>query len=344
MLAVLDATVRFSDQLALDAVSLSVADGEVVAVLGPSGSGKTTLLRAVAGLQALDSGSITWDGADLAGVPTHRRNFCLMFQDFALFPHLDVAGNVAFGLRMQGVPAEERTRRTTEALERVELPGFEGRPIATLSGGETQRVALARALAPGPRMLLLDEPLGSLDRALRERLSAELRTLLKNLETTALYVTHDQAEAFALADRVVVLDRGRVLQIGTPEAVWSQPASEAVARFLGLHNLLPATVEGPWATTPIGVVPAPENTHDGPVRLVIRPEAFSIDHRGTVEGTVRSRLFRGTDYLVCVDAGGAVIEALLRDSPDPGAKVRLAVDPGGVSVLQPPRATRREPT
>ncbi len=336
MLAVLDVTVRFSETSALDAVSFSVADGEVLAVLGPSGSGKTTLLRAVAGLQPLDSGRITWDGGDLSGVPTHRRNFGLMFQDFALFPHLDVAGNVAFGLRMQGVPPKERRRTTTEALERVELPGFENRTIATLSGGEAQRVALARALAPGPRMLLLDEPLGSLDRALRERLSVELRTLLERLQITALYVTHDQTEAFTLADRVAVLNRGSILQIGTAEGVWSQPASETVARFLGLRNLLPGSIEGSWAATAIGAVPAPRGANDGPARLIVRPEAFSIDDRGTIEGVVRSRLFRGTDYLVEIEAGGTVIEALLRRAPEPGSKVRLAVEPGGVSALAAP--------
>jgi thiamine transport system ATP-binding protein len=185
MLSALDLTVRFGETTALDEVSLSVADGEVVAVLGASGSGKTTLLRAIAGLQALDTGRLVWDGQDLADVPPHRRGFGLMFQDFALFPHLDVGRNVEFGLRMQGVPAAERRRRVNEALERVELPGFEQRPPATLSGGQAQRVALARALAPGPRMLLLDEPLGSLDRALRERLTGELAALLATLGITS---------------------------------------------------------------------------------------------------------------------------------------------------------------
>ncbi len=334
MLAVLTANVRFSETVALDDVSISVADGEVVAVLGPSGSGKTTLLRAVAGLQPLHTGSVTWNGEDLTTVPTHQRNFGLMFQDFALFPHLDVAGNVAFGLRMQGVPAEQRRRRTAEALERVELRGFEKRRMGTLSGGEAQRVALARALAPGPRMLLLDEPLGSLDRALRERLSIELRSLLTRLGITALYVTHDQTEAFTLADRVAVLDKGSILQIGTAEGVWTRPANETVARFLGQQNLVPGTIEGGWATTPLGVIPAPRDAAEGPARLVIRPEALSVDPRGPIEGVLRSRLFRGTDYLVEIETGDIVIEALLRGAPKPGTTIRLAVEPGGVTVLR----------
>ncbi len=189
MLSVEGVVVRYGEVAALAGLDLEVADGEVVALLGPSGSGKSTLLRVVAGLVAPDAGSVTWDGQDLAGVPPHRRGFGLMFQDYALFPHLDVGGNVAFGLRMQG---PVRPGRVAEVLEMVGLPGYEDRAVGTLSGGEAQRVALARALAPEPRMLMLDEPVGSLDRVLRERLVIELRELLVRLRMTALYVTHDQ--------------------------------------------------------------------------------------------------------------------------------------------------------
>jgi len=206
MLQVLEATVRFGEDAAVDGVDLSVADGEVLALLGPSGSGKTTLLRAVAGLQELHGGRVLWNGDDLSRVPPHRRDFGLVFQDFALFPHLDVGHNVGFGLKMQGVDPTGRGRRVSEALRQVELEGFERRRVATLSGGQQQRVALARALAAGPRMLLLDEPLGSLDRALRERLTEDLRSLLSQPGITALYVTHDQSEAFAVADRVAIID------------------------------------------------------------------------------------------------------------------------------------------
>jgi thiamine transport system ATP-binding protein len=336
MLEVQGATVRFGGLTALDHLTLAVGDGEVVAVLGPSGSGKTTLLRAVAGLQTLDEGRIQWDGSDLTAVPPHRRGFGLVFQDFALFPHLDVGRNVEFGLRMQGIGPGERRRRVTDALERVELAGLERRPVATLSGGQAQRVALARSLAPGPRMLLLDEPLGSLDRSLRERLTGELRRLLDRLQVTALYVTHDQEEAFGLADRVVVVDEGRALQIGTPEEVWSAPAGERVARFLGLHNVLEAVVEGERAQTPAGLILVPRGTAPGPALLVVRPAAFHVDPCGEIEGVVGSRVFRGNDYSVEVEAGGTVIEAILPRAPRVGERVRLRVDPEGVSPLDTP--------
>jgi thiamine transport system ATP-binding protein len=335
MLEVQGATVRFGALGALEDLDLAVADGEVVAVLGASGSGKTTLLRAVAGLQALDAGRILWDGADLAGVPPHRRGFGLVFQDFALFPHLDVGRNVEFGLRMQGLPAAERHRAAAAALERVELPGMERRKVGTLSGGQAQRVALARALAPGPRLLLFDEPLGSLDRALRERLTGELRRLLEGLGVTALYVTHDQEEAFGLADRVMILEGGRALQVGTPEEVWSAPAGEQVARFLGLRNIVDARVEGSFGHTPAGPIPVPSGIPDGAARLVIRPGAFRLDPEGTVAGTVRSRSFRGDGYLVEVEAGSIVLEAHLPQAPPPGQPLRLGVDPAGVSACRP---------
>lgn len=223
MLAVETATVRFGGRTALDAVDLEVADHEIVCVLGPSGSGKSTLLRAVAGLQPLDGGRVLLDGEDQAPLPVHRRGLGLMFQDHQLFPHRDAGANVAFGLRMHGVPRAERDRRADELLDLVGLPGAGRRAVTALSGGEQQRVALARALAPRPRLLMLDEPLGQLDRSLRERLVVELRTLFGRLGTTVLAVTHDQGEAFALADRVVVMRDGRIAQAGTPWRSGSSP-------------------------------------------------------------------------------------------------------------------------
>lgn len=223
MLAVESATVRFGKRTALDAVDLEVADHEIVCVLGPSGSGKSTLLRAVAGLQPLDGGRVYLDGADQTALPVHRRGLGLMFQDHQLFPHRDVGANVAFGLKTHGVPRAERDRRAGELLDLVGLPGAGRRAVAALSGGEQQRVALARALAPRPKLLMLDEPLGQLDRSLRERLVVELRTLFGRLGTTVLAVTHDQGEAFALADRVVVMRDGRIAQAGTPWRSGSGP-------------------------------------------------------------------------------------------------------------------------
>jgi ABC-type Fe3+/spermidine/putrescine transport system ATPase subunit len=234
MLAIRSATKRFNGSTALDRVTLSAASGETLAILGPSGAGKTTLLRAVAGLEELDAGSIEWDGKDLASVPPHKRNFGLMFQDYALFPHLDVAGNVSFGLRMLGWESSDIERRLDEVLRLVGLEGFRTRDVADLSGGEAQRVALARTLAPSPRLLMLDEPLGSLDRGLRLRLGADLAEIFDDLDLPVLFVTHDQEEAFGLADRVAILNQGRVEQIDTPARLTEYPINAWVAEFLGV--------------------------------------------------------------------------------------------------------------
>ena len=242
-----DIVVRFGETRALDGATLEVGAGEVVALLGPSGSGKSTLLRVVAGLQRLDEGRVLVDGVDASATPPHRRGIGVVFQDHALFPHRDVFGNVAFGLRMRGDSHEAMERRVGELLELVGLGGFERRSIATLSGGERQRIALARALAPEPRVLLLDEPLASLDRRLRDRLLEDLDRIFETLAVTALYITHDLREAFALGDRVAILMQGRIVQTGTPDEVWARPASEEVARFLGLTNVRDGVVVRPEA-------------------------------------------------------------------------------------------------
>ena len=226
---------------AVDDVSFDIAPGEVLALLGPSGCGKSSLLRAVAGLEPSAAGTITWDGIDLAGVPVHRRGFGLMFQDGQLFPHRDVAGNVEFGLRMARLDRGSRAARVRELLGVVGLAGYEHRSVATLSGGEQQRVALARSLAPSPRLLLLDEPLSALDRALRERLADVLRAALTATGTTALLVTHDHDEAFAVAERVAVMDAGRLLQIAEPAELWRRPATRRVAEFLGYEAFVSPT-------------------------------------------------------------------------------------------------------
>ena len=223
---------------AVDAVDLDVPRGQILALLGASGSGKSSLLRAVAGLEDIAAGTITWDGDDVVPVPVHRRGFGLMFQDGQLFPFRDVAGNIAYGLA--GLPRPERARRVEEVLDVVGLPGYGDRAVTTLSGGQAQRVVLARALAPRPRLLLLDEPLSALDRALREQLATDLRTILKAQGTAALYVTHDQDEAMTVADRVGVMASGRLLRLDTPERLWADPGSARVARFLGFGPLLDA--------------------------------------------------------------------------------------------------------
>lgn len=219
---------------AIDDISLEVRSGEVLAILGPSGSGKSTLLRAIAGLEQLDSGTLSWNGEDITTLPVHKRGFALMFQDGQLFAHRSVAENISYALRIKKVPRARREARVTELLQTVGLAGAGERRVTELSGGEQQRVALARSLAASPKLLLLDEPLSSLDRELRERLGGELRNILKNTHTTALFVTHDQHEAATVADRIAVIMAGRIVQLGTPTELRAHPASPAVARFLGI--------------------------------------------------------------------------------------------------------------
>ncbi|MFJ6404940.1 ABC transporter ATP-binding protein [Streptomyces hydrogenans] len=337
MLTLEGATVRFGERAVLDAVDLAVAEHEIVCVLGPSGSGKSTLLRAVAGLQALDAGRVLLAGADQAGVPVHRRGVGLMFQDHQLFPQRDVAGNVAFGPRMHGVPKDERAGRVEELLDLVGLPGAGRRAVASLSGGEQQRVALARALAPRPRLLMLDEPLGQLDRGLRERLVVELRALFGRLGTTVLAVTHDQGEAFALADRVVVMRDGRIVRSGTPVEVWQRPGSEFVARFLGFENVVPATVSGAVAETAWGRIPVPEGSAQGERTLLVRPAGVRVAAEGGgLACRVESRTFRGHHVTVVLrPADGPPLEAEFapREVPEEGAEVAVVFRAEDVVVL-----------
>jgi thiamine transport system ATP-binding protein len=311
MLRVENVSVVFDGKTALDDASLEVAAGETTTVLGPSGSGKTTLLRVIAGLQSLNSGRVLVDGGDLASVPPHRRDLGLVFQDHALFPHRNVAENVGFGLRIRGDSADAIASRTAELLDLVGLAGFEHRSIGTLSGGEQQRVALARALAPEPRLLLLDEPLGSLDRRLRDRLLDDLARLFDELALTAVYVTHDQTEAFTLGDHVAVMRAGRVVQVATPDALWAAPADEDVARFIGLANVRDGEAVRPEAVT---LRPADSNG-DGVVERAVRT--------GPV---VRLR--------VVLDDGRsleAVVASL--DHPQPGDRVDVLIDRKGIVRL-----------
>lgn len=338
--------VTFDGTPVLSDVSLDVADREVVAILGPSGSGKTTLLRVVAGLQAPTAGRVLVDGRDVTEVPTHRRGVGLMFQDHALFPHRDVAGNVGFGLRMAGAPRASIRARVDEVLELVGLAGFGTRSIDNLSGGERQRVALARALAPRPSLLLLDEPLGSLDRALRDRLLDELAELLRVAGVTVLHVTHDQGEAFATGDRIVVVRQGRVAQVGRPEDLWRRPVDAATARITGPSVAVPVeveadgTVRAPWGR----VVPGSSAVASGPGLLLLRPDEVEVadgpvDHLAGVAGRVVRRSFRGDHVLlhVAVPVGGGEVEVPVVDRHGGAEGVRgevvLALRPGAGAVV-----------
>lgn len=362
LLEVIGVSKSYPNLPVLEEASFTVDDGEIVCLLGPSGCGKTTLLRIVAGLETPDTGTVTFIGEDVQNIPVHRRNFGFMFQDYALFPHKDVAQNVAFGLRMQGLGQAQIAGRVAEMLDLVELQGYERRRVVELSGGEQQRVALARSLAPRPRLLMLDEPLGALDRTLREQLMNELRGILNRVGMTALYVTHDQQEAFAVADRVLIMrarpeqgQGGWIEQEGTPDEVYRHPASEYVARFLGFRNLLPGTVRMRQdggaryrVDTPLGeldVTAAGLDRSPGTqVTVLIRPEAPSLCREGQergenqVEGRLVSASFRGSYYLVETAHAGDVtlvsqISAAEAALPRVGETLSLALDPNAVTLL-----------
>jgi len=308
MLELIDIHKTYEDQPLLTGISFSVEAGETVCLLGASGSGKSTLLRIIAGLERPEIGQVLWGGADLASVPVHLRTFGLVFQDYALFPHLTVAENVAFGLKMKDLPQDEIKLRVTASLEQVNLGGFANRRVSDLSGGEQQRVALARALAPRPRLLMFDEPLGALDRTLKDHLLEELRGILHNSEIPAIYVTHDQEEAFAIADRIVLLHDGQIAQAGTPAEVSAHPVSGWVANFLGLGNVL----EGKWlgrgrVETSLGVLDTAckaEASEGRAVALLIRPERVKLIENGTgLKGRVADVLFQKNGFRVTLENG-----------------------------------------
>jgi ABC-type Fe3+/spermidine/putrescine transport system ATPase subunit len=314
-------TRRFGDQVAVDRVSLTLGRGEIVALLGPSGSGKTTTLRLLAGFEMPDAGRVLVEGADVTRLAPAARRFGMVFQHYALFPHLDVGENVAFGLESLGVSGQELDRRVTQALALVDLVGFERRRIPHLSGGQQQRVAVARALAPEPRVLLLDEPLSNLDPTLRERTRRELRDVIRRVGITTVLVTHEQEEAFDLGDRVAVLRNGRLEQVGTPDELYAAPATPFVARFVGRASelrgrILGRTAEGVRLEVEgcVWTVPAGGDAHPAPdsvVEILLRPEALWLApaDAGGLAATVVERRFAGANALYLVRSEtGTVLE------------------------------------
>ena len=346
-LSVRGLAVTYGDLRAVDGVDLEVAAGEVVALLGASGSGKSSLLRAVAGLEDVAAGQVAWDGRSMVRVPVHKRGFGLMFQDGQLFEHRDVGSNIAYGLT--GLPRAQRGERVREMLALVGLPGFERRRVTTLSGGQAQRVALARALAPAPRLLLLDEPLSALDRALREQLATDVRAILRRGGTTALYVTHDQDEAMTVADRVGVMEAGRLLRLDTPQRLWAEPGSSKVARFLGFD------VVGDLALAPgaLRVVEAAEGEPGEPGERGSSVQAEAPATPATLPATLpatvlASRLRRGqweAEVELDPERLAALAETAGLAGPDEVAGLDGPAEPSGVGAdvaagREPARATR----
>ncbi|HEX8959604.1 MAG TPA: ABC transporter ATP-binding protein [Solirubrobacterales bacterium] len=333
-------TKRFDGLVAVDDLSLELSGGEFFTLLGPSGCGKTTTLRMIAGFERPSAGAIRIAGADVAELPPHRRPTNTVFQSYALFPHLDVTANVAFGLRRKGVAKEEIEGRVRAELDRVGLAAEARRRPAQLSGGQQQRVALARALVNLPKVLLLDEPLGALDLKLRKGLQVELKRIQREVGITFVYVTHDQEEALTMSDRIAVMNRGRVEQVGVPEDVYERPATTFVAGFIGVSNLMPATVSGPGEVRLDSgpVVPAASAGGFSPGErcyAVVRPEKLRVEPLGggaeangrpRVEGIVESSLYLGTSTQIAVDLGEGVRMTVLVPNADEELRQRL---PGG---------------
>ena len=346
-------TKRFHNTFAVDHVDLSVADGKLVCFLGPSGCGKTTLLRMIAGLETPTSGAVMFANRDLTHVPANRRDFGMVFQSLALFPHMTVAENVAYPLRLRGVERGAQKTRVAELLEMIQLPHMTNRPVTQLSGGQRQRVAIARAIASAPRLLLLDEPLSALDAKLREAMQVEIRLLQQRLGITTIMVTHDQREAMTMADEIVVMEKGRIAQIGKPLDIYRDPVNEFVADFIGLGNILPVTLDGPDRIALPGGRTIAVNAASraagmpgaagaaGEIRLLIRPEdvcvrpAASTAGPNVLAGKVSFVRDVGASIEATIDCDGFTLTAATtpRETPD------IAV---GMPVLAelPPHACR----
>jgi len=320
---------HFGDVKAVDSVDLTVAPGEFFAMLGPSGSGKTTCLRLIAGFEQPSSGHIEIFGETAEGVPPYRRNVNTVFQDYALFPHLNILDNVAYGLMVKGVGKQERHRLAEEALDMVKLPGYGARKPGQLSGGQRQRVALARALVNRPRVLLLDEPLGALDLKLREQMQEELKQLQRSLGITFVFVTHDQTEALSMADRVAIFNQGRIVQAGTPEEIYGRPNTRFVADFVGSSNV---------------IAPAHMQALGGQAKWAsLRPEAIRVATDGEtsagpgVQGKVRSTSFLGSATRLHVEAGPTVLNVMVPAGaarPSPGETVTLSWKPDALHYME----------
>ena len=334
-----DLCMAFDDELVLDHINLYINDSEFLTLLGPSGCGKTTTLRIIGGFTTPTSGDVTFDGVRINDVPPHKRQINTVFQKYALFPHLDVFENIAFGLRIAKVPAEEIEERVTEMLGVVSLKGFEHRKITQLSGGQQQRVAIARALVNRPKVLLLDEPLGALDLRLRKDMQIELKRIQQQMGITFIYVTHDQEEALTMSDTIVVMDKGCIQQIGTPEDIYNEPKNAFVADFIGESNILDGIMRADGVVEIFnrkfqcldkGFLP------DEPVDVVIRPEDVDIvpEDQGQLKGTVTSVTFKGVHYDTIVDFRGFKWLIQTTDFSPVGSRIGVKIDPDGFHIMK----------
>ena len=334
-----DLCMAFDDELVLDHINLYINDSEFLTLLGPSGCGKTTTLRIIGGFTTPTSGDVTFDGVRINDVPPHKRQINTVFQKYALFPHLDVFENIAFGLRIAKVPAEEIEERVTEMLGVESLKGFEHRKITQLSGGQQQRVAIARALVNRPKVLLLDEPLGALDLRLRKDMQNELKRIQQQMGITFIYVTHDQEEALTMSDTVVVMDKGRIQQIGTPEDIYNEPKNAFVADFIGESNILNGTMVRDNVVKMYGKeFPCVDGgfAPNEPVDVVIRPEDIDIVpvEQGQLAGTVTNVTFKGMQYDIIVDFRGFKWLIQTTDHSPVGARIGVKIDPDGFHIMK----------
>ena len=333
-----DLCMAFDDELVLDHINLYINDSEFLTLLGPSGCGKTTTLRIIGGFTTPTSGDVTFDGERINDVPPHKRQINTVFQKYALFPHLDVFENIAFGLRIAKVPEDEIRQRVGEMLEVVSLKGFDRRRVDQLSGGQQQRVAIARALVNRPKVLLLDEPLGALDLRLRKDMQNELKRIQQQMGITFIYVTHDQEEALTMSDTVVVMDKGRIQQIGTPEDIYNEPKNAFVADFIGESNILNGVMVRDKVVKMYGKefpcvdVGFAENE---PVDVVIRPEDIDIVpvEQGQLIGTVTNVTFKGMQYDIIVDFRGFKWLIQTTDSPEVGQRIGIRIGPDGFHIM-----------
>lgn len=337
MLSVVDIHKMYEGKSLLRGISFDVHKGETICLLGHSGSGKSTLLRIIAGIEQADHGNVFWDGGNISDIPIHKRNFGLMFQDYALFPHKNVFENVAFGLRMLNFPLSQIKERVNEELSKVKMLQFANRSVAELSGGEQQRVALARALAPQPKLLMLDEPLGALDKTLRGQLIKEIRALLHETEIPAIYVTHDQEEAFTIGDQLALLHDGEISQFGTPKSIYQNPKNSWIARFLGLNNFIGGeviSINPIIVKTRIGVFSVTSNVNENllinqSVEILIRPNAVAENKppNNHFIGRIVDSVFLGQGFHIIVESNLINLEFDVSSEYFIGQDIDFSIDP-----------------